>query len=153
MYAQPLGLTWSHHAGRQTMNRMSRSLVTGTVLLAGCSLITGVSESRQVGMLGYPDDLLISVPDSAVVGQPLAVTVRTLGSDGCWKGDGTDIKVNGLTATITPYDVDRVTRGTACTQMLVEIIHTANLTFGLRGEAQISIRGRDGTVTRGVTVR
>jgi hypothetical protein len=132
---------------------MSWSVVTGTALLAACTLITGVIEDRQVGRLGYPDYLAISVQDSAVVGQPLGITVRTLGSDGCWRGDGTDMEVSGLTATITPYDVDRETRGTACTQMLVEITHTANLTFGLPGEAHISIRGRDGTVTRTVTVR
>lgn len=134
------------------MSRVSRWILMCAVLLGGCSLGTGVGNHRQIGAIGYPDNLLISVPDSVRVGRVFTVSVRTFGADGCWKADGTAVAVDGLTATVTPYDADRTSPGVACTMMVIQITHQADLQFGRAGQATIAFHGRDGTATRQVTV-
>ena len=127
-------------------------LAAVTLMLLGCDLLTGPSQDRQIGEIGYPNNVEITIPDSVQSGQAFIVSVRTFGSDGCWRDDGTDVEVRGLIATVTPYDIHRVEAGTACTQAIIEIKHSAQLTFVGSGAAQVSVRGRDGTVTREVTV-
>lgn len=128
------------------------TLATVSVLLSACDLSTGVIEQRHVGTIGYPDNLQITLPDTVQAGQSFTVTVRTLGSDGCWERDRTDVDVSGLTATIVPYDTRQVGRGATCTLGIVEIMHDATLTFGQPGVGRIDIRGRDGTAERSVVV-
>lgn len=122
------------------------------VVLHGCDLITGAKEDRLVGFIGYPDDMVIVSPESVTAGQAFVISVRTFGADGCWKRDRTDVALDGLTATITPYDVRRQGRGWDCAQAPVEIVHAATLTFDQVGVAQLTIQGRDGTAQRSVTV-
>ena len=120
-------------------------------LVAGCDL-TGISEQRLVGVIGYPDNLSIQVPDTVAAGQDFAVTVRTFGVDSCWRDGGTEVAVSGLTATVTPYDVDRAGRGALCTYEPVEITHSATLGFDQAGTARVEIIGSDGTAERSVVV-
>lgn len=127
-------------------------LAVVAVLLAGCELVTGVGEARFMGLIGFPDDLEIDVPATVRAGEDFTVTVRTLGADGCWRRDRTEVSVSGLVATVTPWDVDRRHRETACTLATVEITHTATVRFEQTGEGRVDIRGRDGTAERGVVV-
>ena len=122
------------------------------LLLAGCSLITGVDRQRRMGAIGFPSRLAITVPDTVPARRDFVLTVRTFGADGCWSGDGTDVAVHDLSATVTPWDVNENRRGTGCTQMVVEITHTATLRFEQPGVAAVEVRGRDGTATRSIVV-
>lgn len=122
------------------------------VHLSGCDLSTGIHEEQFLGAIGYPDNLDITMPDTVQVGQDFTVTVRTIGPTGCWEWYDTVVGVTDLTATIHPYDLVRSGGDLACTQAIVEIMHTETLTFDQTGVAQIEIIGRDGTAERSVVV-
>lgn len=94
-----------------------------------------------------PEEILgwvraVEAPDTVQVEQRFSVFVTTVGPHGCWRRERTEVTVSGLTATIVPYDVDT---GRECTQMVVEITHTAELSFAQAGVALIRVRGRDAT--------
>jgi hypothetical protein len=116
-------------------------------------MITGVSEERFVGAIGYPNEVLVEMPETVTAGEPFTVTIRTFGADGCWSGDGADVNVRGLTGTITPYDVHRSGRGVYCTMAEVHLSHSVELSFAAPGAAELAIHGRDGTATRSVLVQ
>lgn len=84
----------------------------------------------------------VEAPDTIHADQPFTVTVTTTGPDGCWRKERTEAAVDGLTATITPYDVDT---GGLCTQSPVDITHAVELTFREVGVGLIRVIGRDGT--------
>lgn len=130
---------------------MRRSIIPvgASLLLIGCAMVTGVDEERVVGQIGYPDRVVIESPTTVKVGQSFDITVQTYGPDGCWSDDGTTVSISGLSATVTPFDRKS---GELCTHAPVEITHVASLTFNQPGEAQITIKGRDGTVERSVYV-
>lgn len=122
------------------------------LLLSGCGLITGVDEDRFQGTIGYPDDVILTIPETVYLGQEFTLTLRTIGADGCWRNDRTDVTLSSLAAAITPYDVRRTERGVDCTMAVVDLLHTANLTFDQAGLARVTVRGRDGMVTESVVV-
>lgn len=84
----------------------------------------------------------VEAPETAQVDQRFLVSVTTTGPDGCWRKERTEAAVSGLTATITPYDIDT---GGVCPQSPVEITHTVELTFAEGGVGTISVEGRDGS--------
>jgi hypothetical protein len=129
------------------------------LLAAGCTSIVGSREEREVGVVlglagGTP---AIEVPTTVQVGQDFTVTIRTGWRNGCARQDGTEVRVQGASATITPYD--RITEGAVCTQATQEFVHSATLRFAQPGTARLLIRGRatpnEGarTIERSVTVR
>jgi hypothetical protein len=128
------------------------ALAATVLLLAGCELITGISEERHLGVIGYPDDTRIETPVAVEPGESFTVTVRTYGANGCWRKNRTQVTVVGQQAVVSPFDVYRRGRGIACTDMVVDILHTAELTFVQPGPARITIAGRDGVVERTVIV-
>lgn len=128
------------------------ALALFAVALASCDLSTGLIEERRVGTIGYPENVLIAMPDTVDAGQAFTVTVRTLGPDGCWERDRTEVDVSGLRVTIVPYDIRRVGGGAVCTAAIVEIMHDATLTFGQPGVGRIDVMGRDGTAERSIVV-
>lgn len=134
------------------MRRLAVAAIV-TVALGGCDVVlTGLVEESHIGALGYPDHLHIVVPEQVGVGQEFTVEVGTWGADGCWRKDRTDVRVNGLSATITPYDEYRREGGAVCTTGPVQILHTGTLAFEQAGTGQITIQGSDATVTRSVVV-
>jgi hypothetical protein len=134
---------------------MKRNVVIAfcSLLLTGCELITGVTEERSLGYIGFPDRLQIAVPDTVQRGQAFTVSVRTSGSDGCWQKDRTNVTVSGLAATIRPVDVRRTSRRSMCNLGVPELSHTAQLAFATAGVAEVTIHGRDGSVTESVVVQ
>lgn len=134
------------------MNRTAAVTLGAVLLLSGCELITGVREEVVRGTIGYPDNVLLTIPETVRAGQEFAITVRTLGPNGCWSKDRTDLVINGLAVTITPYDTRKTGRDIACTAMPVELMHTASLTLERTGVVEVTIRGRDGTVTESLVV-
>lgn len=116
------------------------SVAALAILLVGCESIFGVNKV-SVGWVAAAD-----VPDTVHAGQAFDVVVRTEGADGCWSKDHTDVKVDGLDATITPYDVDTRHSGVACNEATVELVHTASITFKQGGNATVMINGRNRTL-------
>lgn len=84
----------------------------------------------------------IEAPDTVQSEERFVVTVVTTGPDACWRNERTESVVSGLTAIITPYDIDS---GGTCPAIPVEITHIAELTFARSGAGVIRVRGRDGT--------
>jgi hypothetical protein len=117
--------------------------------LAGCSLGT---DPYQV-VVGSINQASIVVPESATAGQAFQVSFRTVGSDGCWGRQRTDVSVSGMTATVTPYDRILTRQGSTCTLEPVVINHAASVTFSTPGEAVIRFVGLNNTFERTVTVR
>jgi hypothetical protein len=121
------------------------ALLTG-LLVGGC------------GWLLAPDPVLGSVvnvdaPDTVGVGQSFTVTVTTTGPNGCWRKDHTEVSVDGLEATITPYDFDEreADPHRACHNAVVYPEHIVELRFDAAGTAVLRVLGREGT-GRDVTV-
>jgi hypothetical protein len=138
---------------------MLRVMLFGFVALAmGCSSIT-YPEERVIGVItGFnADDPHVAVPDTVAAGESFAVTVRTYGG-GCTRKGETETEIDGLRATVTPYDIQ--TRADICTDILKQFTHTASLRFNETGTARVVVRGRghtpDGallTIERTVVVR
>ena len=118
--------------------RTGSGLVAVATLLTGCGLLTG--PEAVIGRVAAVD-----APDTVRAGEAFTVTVQTVGSNGCWRADRTEVDLGALRAVVTPYDVEDRESDEACTMALVDIIHEATLTFERAGTAEVVVRGRDGT--------
>jgi len=122
------------------------------LLLAGCTMAidpidpnesTGPGGSNRVTVLGAikgynNDDPRIAL---AVNGRDVTVTVSTYGG-GCHSKGVTDVQRTGMQALLTPWD-HTAPPGTPCTMQLVEMRHTATVSFPQAGTATIRVRGID----------
>ncbi len=123
-------------AGRTSVRPTVIAACAAALLAAGCGLVDETDE-----VLGSVRS--VEAPDTVGVGSVFEVTVTTTGPDGCWGRARTETGVDGLVATITPYDNHH--RGGYCTMMPVEIVHTAALVFEESGTGRIRVYGRDGS--------
>ena len=82
----------------------------------------------------------IVAPDTVSAGEPFEVTVHTIGENGCWRADGQELRVDGRTATIVPYDVH--SGADVCTEVLGYLPHRATVTISTPGLAVIRVDGR-----------
>jgi hypothetical protein len=113
---------------------------------------------RVVGTIdvGVTNQQVIEAPAEASPGQSFAVTVSTFGNS-CVTAAGADVKIDGLVATITPYDV--VVSGLTCLDYLKAYPHPVQLSFAQAGAATIRVKGRSEyqsgfvTVERSLVVR
>ena len=96
---------------------------------------------RVVGTIdaGGTLDQVIEAPSTAPVGQSFSITVSTFGNS-CVSPAGAEVVVDGLVATITPYDV--VVAGEICLDYLKAYPRTLQLHFGQAGTATIRVNGR-----------
>lgn len=125
-------------ANGMLMRMMVVAVAGAAAVVGGCELITGPDE--VVGLV-----VGVEVPDTVQAGEEFTVTVRTSGSNTCWRRDRTEVSVRGLTATVIPYDVEDRDRGEVCGAAVIEITHTAVVTFDEPGSALVDVRGRNGT--------
>lgn len=98
----------------------------------------------QIGVIEhYSNPVRVEVPETVQRNQDFTVRVITYGG-GCKAMGSTDVKIEGRSARIAPYDweVTRMAPGKACTDDLVRYAHTATLHFSDVGTAQVGIRGR-----------
>lgn len=129
---------------------------------AGCTVLSGPESETVRGILAVgpsptaaagavspdhepPDDPpqgSLEVPDTVGVGEAFTAMVRTVGMNGCWAAAGEDVSVDGLTATIVPFDATGEREGVACTTALVSLRHDVRLTFREAGEAAVRVEGR-----------
>ncbi len=128
----------------------------------GSGIVDGDGPSERVfGTLEYyGDPFQATVPATAEVGRPFAVTVITYGGSCLEKGE-TTVEIEGLRAEIRSYDYDTTPINGACPDDLQFHDHTATVTFAEVGEAEVVFYGlkKDGigavnvSYTRTLTVR
>jgi len=118
---------------------MRRPLLLLTAALA-CDPVTGPGRTRVLGEIAgyYADDPHVDVPATAERGRPFSVSIRTYGN-ACRTAGNTGVRVDGLTADVTPYDY-MVTKA-VCADVLLTFVHTATLRFDAAGLARVRVRG------------
>jgi hypothetical protein len=95
---------------------------------------------RVVGTIdvGVTSFQVIEAPAEASPGQAFTVTVSTFGNS-CVTAAGADVTIDGLVATITPYDV--VTTDVVCLDYLKAYPRAVRLSFAEAGAATIRVKG------------
>jgi hypothetical protein len=133
--------------------------------VAGCDFLLGDDElpvlARQRGVVEYyGDSVAVETPASVIRDQPFEVSLRTYGG-GCIRQGDTEVRLQGLVATLEPYDsfLVKAPARYACTSDLRLFSHKVLLTFEQSGNATVQVLGRREpggaviTVTRTVTVQ
>jgi hypothetical protein len=83
----------------------------------------------------------IDVADTVRAGVPVAITVNTVGENGCWVADGGTLTQSGDSVLIAAYD--RHSGAPACTQLWTDQLrHTFSATFPRAGTGVIRAFGR-----------
>lgn len=123
---------------------MRARLTAGMILLAGCSSIIGSNDTETIGIIeglqaGEPE---ISVPANVTAGEDFTISVVTGWHNGCATRGNTEVRNEGGTARVTPYDVVTEAPGLMCTQALQRFTHEAVVRFDDPGSATVVIRGR-----------
>jgi hypothetical protein len=112
--------------------------------LAGILACSDPNDTRRViGLIdaGGEPASTVDLPNDAVRGQPLEVTVYTFGSSSCTTPDGAGLEVEGLVARITPYDLVPANTSVACTADMARFAHPVTLRFYREGVATLRIVG------------
>jgi hypothetical protein len=121
---------------------ITRSFAVGfSLLFVACNQSPVASrEGRVIGTIdaGGTLDRVIEAPSTAAVGQSFSIAVSTFGNS-CVSAAGADVAVEGLVATVTPYDV--VASGT-CMDYLKPYPRTLQIRFAQAGAATIRVNGR-----------
>lgn len=99
---------------------------------------TAASDLAEAGVLHGS----LEVPDTVRVGESFTADVRTVGRNGCWSAAGEDVSVEGLAATVVPFDATGQQEGVGCTTALVSLRHEPTLRFDRAGEATVRVEGR-----------
>jgi hypothetical protein len=121
--------------------RIARSFAVGLCLvLMACH--SSPIESRGGRVVGTIDaggtlDKVIEAPTAVSPGQSFTITVSTFGNS-CVTPAGADVVIDGLIATITPYDV---IAGGNCLDYLKPYPREVQLSFGQAGAAIIRVTG------------
>ncbi|HEX2202583.1 MAG TPA: hypothetical protein VHG91_04780 [Longimicrobium sp.] len=131
-----------------TLRRSPVSLAAPAALamaLAACPS-GGEAEHRAPRLPGvveyYGEAARVELPDTVRAGEAFAVVVTTYGN-GCVSAAGTEVRVRGRTAEVTPYDHDqaRAPGGAECTDELNRFAHRAALRFPSPGPALVRVHG------------
>ena len=123
-----------------TINRLMIS-AAGMMFLF-CNPILGPNWQLRRGVIQhYQFPIVFELSDTAVAGVPLTVNVATYGG-GCVRRGFVEVKINGLTAELAPYDSVLV-RATVCTLELYGYRHEVNLVFEQKGIATVRLVGRE----------
>ena len=124
------------------MLRLWPATLVGCSLLLGCQNPTGAYQTVigtiDVGVATSPG--VIQGPATGSVGERLEFTVSTFGNS-CISSLGANVVVDGLLATVTPYD--REYRGPiACLDYLKAYPRTVTVSFAQPGNAIVRVQGR-----------
>lgn len=93
---------------------------------------------------GIPTDgeiEVITAPAEVLVGEEFNATITTVGLNGCWSSDGATTEIDGLLASITPWDLPPADDA-VCTMVLVELPREITLRFDEIGDGVIRVFGR-----------
>ena len=116
--------------------------------VGGCDSIFGTEEpvqvERQLGVILYYGDLAyIELPGTVRVNVPFDVSIRTY-AGGCIAQADTEVQVNGMVATVAPFDsfIVKLPARRPCTADLRHYTHASRITFTTVGRALVIFRGR-----------
>jgi hypothetical protein len=112
------------------------------LLFAACHSSPLESRERVVGVIDAGGETLsrvIEAPSTVPANQVFSITVSTYGNS-CVAAAGAEVSVDGLLATITPYDVINSGSG-ACLDYLKAYPRTVQLRFAQTGTATIRVNG------------
>ena len=109
----------------------------GVVATAACGSL-GPDEVRFLGKILDPEPV-VKVPDTVSVSMPFNVSIET-GGGGCIRAGETEVEVVGNRATVTPYDYGPA-GDPPCIANVVQIVHSATVTFDGAGKGTIVFRG------------
>lgn len=113
-----------------------KTLILGIALVTACSP-TEPSQHRVLGTIAGFDSTDPHVVLSSA-GTAVTVGIRTYGN-GCYSVAETVVDVDGLEATVTPYDYDP-----GCFQRDLKLLdHSATISFPSQGTALIRVKGLD----------
>ena len=130
--------------------------VGSCLMLIGCSTAPDWVLTRGVIQF-FARGVTIHLPDTTVANAPFTVGIITYGG-GCNRKGSTEVTINGMTATVEPYDSVH-TAAEVCTLQLDQYFHEATLHFAERGIAIVRVTGMVApadtllTVTRNVVVQ
>lgn len=126
------------------------SLIGTAAVLAACSGLVGPDGGKRLGIIAfYGDPVVTEVPHTVQAGADFDVAVRTYGG-GCISAGETDVKLDGLSVDVRPYDVH--SGESVCTSELRFFDHRLTLTIAERGLAQIRFHGKELPAHSTVTV-
>jgi hypothetical protein len=137
--------SFDKYLGKETI-RMGKGillnlLLLSTLVLTACTLTKPFATERIVGRLpsdDIPHANVIQAPARVPVDQPFMITVTTYGPD-CTSVDGAHVQVDGLVATITPFD--RIPTASPCPANLASHPRDLELTFEMVGNATVRVVG------------
>lgn len=116
------------------------------LLVAACGLVTGgdgIVRERLIATIEfYGDPIRIELPATVRAGVAFQVKVRTYGG-GCIDQGDTEVRVTGMTARVTPYDLEvtRLPPDYACTSDLRVYEHVAEVRFATPGTGTVIVTG------------
>jgi hypothetical protein len=119
--------------------------IAGALLAAGIAACRSPAESgwvRRVGILPVPFSSINSVMVASPIraGVPFAVTITTVGSSTCTRGDGVEVARSPARVVLTPYDWV-APAGSTCTRDLQPFPRTVQLTLPQPGEYTLRVEG------------
>lgn len=124
---------------------LARLGVAAVALAIGFAACRSPAESgwvRRVGILPVPLSSVSSVMVASPIraGVPFAVTITTVGSSTCTRGDGVEVARSGRRVVLTPYDWV-APAGSTCTRDLHPFPRTVQLTLPEPGEYTLRVEG------------
>jgi hypothetical protein len=96
------------------------------------------SDVIEQGEIGPPQ--VIEAPDTVAAGAPFEVATWTVGTSGCWRGDGQTVERWERTLVLRPYDSHSGSE--VCTGMLLFIAHRSTVVLVEPGEWTLRVHGR-----------
>lgn len=124
----------------QIISRIS-SVIFGSLVIASCGS-TLESESVFLGTIEEDSEsapAVVEAPSQSVVGEEFNVTVVTYADSGCEEAGPTTVNIEGLRATVLPFDRRNGSR--FCSDHAQVLEHQAKVRFEQAGLAEIVVRG------------
>ena len=134
-------------SGRSDVRAFRHSQMLATLLVAG-TLACGNSHAPS-GWERSPALLIpslssiqtIAVPSHVRVGETFTVTVNSMGSSTCVRGDGMDVSRHDDVVELVPWDIVAPS-GSVCTDDLRPIPHQTELTAQFNGTLTLRVHGQ-----------
>jgi len=124
------------------MKRLSFAPLALLALL-GCSDVLGPESTRRPALIEFPNGgpVVVEAPTTVKRGTAFLVAINSYGGSCIGQGPS-EVTLEGLTATVAPYQFELVDGNSKCTDDLRTYRNVAQLRFDLAGTARILFRGR-----------
>lgn len=116
-------------------------LLTGTAACNGVKVMQSEVEPRPAILQFHSDPVRIDLPETVAVASAFTVSIQSYGG-GCTSQGDTDVQVEGLLATIRPFDLEPSDPEVICPAILRVFEHVATIQFDQPGTATVRVLGR-----------